>query len=116
MSSTAIRGILKPMPGYVRHLRAGVSIPQHGREFVVDPESKPIVLDEPGKPLVLSTAGYECMREAFGTQLVCEPWDGAPRPAAQPQRTPEEELAESRKKIAELEERLVALEGAKSRR
>lgn len=120
----AIRGILKPMPEYGVHYRAGVKFTQHGREFVVDDAAvekafsdavkvdeakldeekrgphkarltllKGGIIDEPDKPLVLSSKGYGYMKEGFGRQLVCEAWDGAPRPVETKKLTDGERLA-----------------------
>lgn len=33
----ALKGVIKPMPQYSTHIRAGVCFPSEGREFVVDP-------------------------------------------------------------------------------
>lgn len=102
----AIRGIIRSMPDYVVHYRAGLSFPREGREFVVDDdkiktssvetargrywvddpkfpgvkekriEKMVKAIDIEGQPLVLSTDGYEYMRQVFGTSLVCEPVGG----------------------------------------
>jgi hypothetical protein len=39
-------------------------------------------IDEADKPLVLQSKLYEYLREANGKQLMFEPWNGEPRPAA----------------------------------
>jgi hypothetical protein len=125
-----LQGIIKSMPEYATHIRAGVIFPREGREFIVDPEAmeelakharqlrdeadragavgfqnpdRPVVfhvadpnqfnknrtierrgrlIDLPGKPLVLDEHAYEYMKQAFGTQLHCEPLGGAVDPMA----------------------------------
>lgn len=125
-----LQGIIRSMPEYVSHIRAGVIFPREGREFVVDPTAmaelakhakqlqleaeragavgfqnpdRPVVfhvadpnefnknrsvekrgrlIDLPGKPLVLDELAYEYLKQAFGTNLHCEPLGGAQDPMA----------------------------------
>jgi hypothetical protein len=151
----ALRGILKPMPDYGAHLRAGVEITKSGREYVVDDDAIKLiseklkelgedinrrlaspelqeneaermrakrhydeavsklrsgVIDEPGKPLVLTSKGFEYMRQAFGVQLVNEPWDGQPRPLEAKPMSEREERAEIIAFLGRLDKRLTDIE------
>lgn len=42
----ALRGILKPMPDYGAHLRAGVEITKAGREYVVDEDAASTIAEK----------------------------------------------------------------------
>jgi hypothetical protein len=42
----ALRGILKPMPSYGAHLRAGVEITKAGREYVVDEDAGEVIVEK----------------------------------------------------------------------
>jgi hypothetical protein len=102
-----IRGILKPMPEYQHHIRAGIMIQKDGREFRVDEDAAKAAqkdfVDEPGKPLVLSAKGYEYMKAAVGQSIVIEPLEGVSDGAKA-----FEELHSLRDRIAELEQQLEA--------
>lgn len=49
--SVTHKGILRPMPEYHSHLRAGVEFTKHGREYVVDEEEAPKRIAETLKAL-----------------------------------------------------------------
>lgn len=54
------------------------------------------LLDLPGRPLVLDQAAYEYIKQAFGTQLSCEPIGGAPDALAMMQRMQQVEAENAR--------------------
>lgn len=70
-----IQGVLKPMPGYAVHYRAGIEIPKSGLKFVVD-ERAAKEFDVQEGELVMSPKGYEHMKEANGSLIVIEPLGG----------------------------------------
>lgn len=44
--TAALRGILKPMPDYGAHLRAGIEFTKAGREYVVDEDAQELIVDK----------------------------------------------------------------------
>jgi hypothetical protein len=134
-----MRAIIKPMPGYAAYNLVGVRIPADGREFIVDDKAvekfeptaaleavdksdldddrkaqvrreiigtcKGGFCDAPGQPLILSSKAYAYVKGLIGSAVIVEPIGGDGVAAAA-------QISEKDAEIAELRQKLAALEGS----